>query len=151
MKGIWSRGPGLECIIAFFCVRDGVLDYADSAYRISFREENKGVSAWFRFLETHVKHELFELALPLGLLELELACARNPFETHQITNLNFNPNRTAASLYRNGLGPGLDVMAIVAVLGFCSLLGGLCFGGFTLCLSSLKGVPLEKRIGRSLE
>ena len=130
MKGIWSRGPGLECIIAFFCVRDGVLDYADAAHRISFREENKDVSAWFRFLETHVKHELFELALPLGVLELELACARNPFETHQIPNLNFNPSRTTASLYRNGLGPGLDVMAIVAVLGFCSLLGGLVFWGF---------------------
>ena len=147
MKGIWSRGPGLECIIAFFSVRDGVLDYAYAAHRISFREENKDVSAWFRFLETHVRHELFELALPLELLELELACARNPFETHQIPNLNFNPNRTTASLYRNGLGPGLDVMAIVAVLGFCSLLGGLVFWGFHILFVEFK----KKRIGRSLE
>ena len=96
MKGIQNRGSGLECIIAFFSVRDGVLDYAYAAHRISFREENKDVSAWFRFLDTHVGHELFELALPLELLELKLACARNPFETHQIPNLNVNPNRTTA-------------------------------------------------------
>ena len=120
--GIQNRGPGLECIIAFFCVRDGVLDYAYAAHRISFREENKDVSAWFRFLETHVRHELFELALPLELLELELACARNPFETHQIPNLNFNPNRTW-SWARTGCHGHRGRLGLLQSLGWSSVLG----------------------------